>query len=87
MRWRPRFSGTGIQPDSLSARQAIICLWMLSMLLYTAYTSNIVSLLASNRFAMPFNTLQELQNLKDWKILLRENAYENQFLQVRVWEI
>ncbi|XP_043227685.1 glutamate receptor ionotropic, delta-2-like [Amphibalanus amphitrite] len=73
--------GTGLQPNTLSARQALICLWMLTMLLYTAYTSNIVSLLASNRFAMPFSTLQELKNLKDWKILIRENGFEYQFLQ------
>ena len=73
-----------MQPSSLSARQAVLCVWMLSVLLYTAYTSNIISLLTSSRFAMPFSTLDELQNLKDWKILIRKFGYEYQYIKVGV---
>ena len=76
--------GAFVVPESASQRILLGSLWVFSVVLFASFTSNIVSLLASTRYVMPFETLEQLAALTDWKIIANpESADLQQLLRVR----
>ncbi|KAF0292639.1 Glutamate receptor ionotropic, kainate 2 [Amphibalanus amphitrite] len=61
--------GAFVLPETSSQRILFGSLWVFSVVLFASFTSNIVSLLASTRYVMPFETLEQLAALTDWKII------------------
>ncbi|KAF0300287.1 Glutamate receptor ionotropic, delta-1 [Amphibalanus amphitrite] len=75
--------GASVVPESSSQRILLGSLWVFSVVLFASFTSNIVSLLASTRYVMPFETLEQLAALTDWKIIANpESADLHQLFRI-----
>ena len=66
--------GASSTPEPASQRILLGSLWVFSVVLFASFTSNIVSLLASTRYVMPFETLEQLAALTDWKIIANPDS-------------
>ena len=53
-------------PDSLAARTATIFSWMLGLVIYTTYTSNLISFLTVVTVERPISSLEEFSGRSDW---------------------
>ena len=66
--------GASTTPEPSSQRILLGSLWVFSVVLFASFTSNIVSLLASTHYVMPFETLEQLAALTDWKIIANPDS-------------
>ena len=55
-------------PDSLAARTATIFSWMLGIVIYTTYTTNLISHLTVDTVERPISSLEEFSKRSDWTL-------------------
>ena len=55
-------------PDSLAARTATIFSWMLGIVIYASYTTNLISFLTVVTVKRPISSLQEFSERSDWTL-------------------
>ena len=55
-------------PDSLAARTATISSWMLGLVIYTTYTTTLISFLTVDTVQRPISSLQEFSERSDWTL-------------------
>lgn len=68
--------GISTVPVPASQRLLLGTLWVFGVVLAASYTSNIVALLASTQYALPFTSLAELASLTDWRVLVQPDTAE-----------
>ncbi|XP_043206607.1 glutamate receptor-like [Amphibalanus amphitrite] len=60
--------GWAVTPDSLAARIATMSAWMMSILVSTTYTANLISHLTVGEPEMPITSLAEFRASSDWTL-------------------
>ena len=69
-------------PDSLAARTATIFSWMLGIVIYTTYTSNLTSYLTVDIVERPISSLEEFSKRSDWTL-----AVQNGHAVLNDWKV
>ena len=62
--------GWATTPDSLAGRIATIFSWVLGLVIYTSYTTNLISYLTLNTIDRPIRSLEEFSKRSDWTLAL-----------------